>query len=246
MVSALPPLPASYATALRLIDAAHAEDPRMTATTTAGAGASSAAGKHQQEQEEGSKEAEVERERVRVGVPFELDYARKMTAWLARRSPGAAPALQLACRAQHFRRWETPRSAYPATRAGYLTWRAKQKTQAAERVRALLLAPAPDGPQLPEDEAARVAALVRKEGLGAGDEEAQALEDTACLVFLDDQLADFDARMRASAGDEGGEDKLIAILRKTWGKMGPRGRELALGVDYGARAGELVRHALEG
>lgn len=37
-------------------------------------------------------------------VPYELHYAQKMTRWLAQRKPDASPALQLACRAQHFRR----------------------------------------------------------------------------------------------------------------------------------------------
>ncbi|KAK3905282.1 hypothetical protein C8A05DRAFT_30867, partial [Staphylotrichum tortipilum] len=37
-------------------------------------------------------------------VPYELHYARKMTRWLAQRKPDASPKLQLACRAQHFRR----------------------------------------------------------------------------------------------------------------------------------------------
>lgn len=37
-------------------------------------------------------------------VPYELHYAQKMTRWLASRCPEASPALQVACRAQHFRR----------------------------------------------------------------------------------------------------------------------------------------------
>ena len=69
------PLPPNYATALRLIDEAHAQDPRM---------------------------AEA---KGNATVPFELDYAQKMTRWLASRYPEASPALQLACRAQHFRRF---------------------------------------------------------------------------------------------------------------------------------------------
>jgi len=63
-------LPANYATALELIDEAHARDPRSA-----------------------------------EGVPQELRYAQKMTRWLALRCPDASPALQLACRAQHFRRF---------------------------------------------------------------------------------------------------------------------------------------------
>lgn len=68
------PLPDNYHQALKLIDEAHARDPRSA------------------ERESGS-------------VPFELDYAQHMTRWLALREPGASPVLQLACRAQHFRRF---------------------------------------------------------------------------------------------------------------------------------------------
>lgn len=67
------PLAENYITALKLIDEAHAKDPR---TVAGHAGA----------------------------VPYELDYAEKMTLWLAKRKPDPSPALQLACRAQHFRR----------------------------------------------------------------------------------------------------------------------------------------------
>lgn len=74
--SQLTPLTEKHAHALRLIDEAHADDPRRVSPP------------------DGSED-----------VPYELDYARKMTRWLALRCPGASPALQLACRAQHFRRF---------------------------------------------------------------------------------------------------------------------------------------------
>lgn len=70
----------------------------------------------------------------------------------------------------------------------------------------------------------------------------QALEDVACLVFLEDQLDAFEAR-------EGmGEEKVIAILQKTWGKMGERGRAMVKGgeVEVSERAGGLVARALGG
>jgi hypothetical protein len=80
-MASLPPLEPNYATALQLIDEAHAEDPRPAPGDNT---------------EDGKP------------VPFELDYARKMTRWLAVREPTASPALQLACRAQHFRRYASP------------------------------------------------------------------------------------------------------------------------------------------
>ncbi|KAI0436194.1 hypothetical protein F4803DRAFT_246769 [Xylaria telfairii] len=205
-MTTLPDLPANFAAALKLIDDAHAEDPKTTPSTDGSA-----------------------------SVPSELHYARKMTRWLAVRCPDASPTLQLACRAQHFRRWEIPRDSFPMTRAGYLTWRAKQKTQAAEKIKALLSSLS--SPPLPAEDIERVAALVRKENLAA-DPETQALEDVACLVFLDDQLDDFEKR------DDVDEDKMVNILRKTWAKMSPRGREIALGMELSERAKVLVGKAL--
>ncbi|KAK4103896.1 hypothetical protein N658DRAFT_493361 [Parathielavia hyrcaniae] len=162
-----------------------------------------------------------------------------MTRWLASRKPDASPALQLACRAQHFRRWELPRSSYPMTRAGYLTWRAKQKSQAAAQV-ASLLGSSEIQPALAADEVERVAALVRKEGLATagGDDETQVLEDVACLVFLDDQFDGFEQKSEID------EDKAVTILRKTWAKMSDEGRTLALGMQLSERAAALIQKAL--
>ena len=74
---ALPALPGNYATGLTLIDEAHSQDPRK-----------------------------VTSDHGETDTPYELHYAWKMTRWLALRCPeGPSPALQLACRAQHFRRY---------------------------------------------------------------------------------------------------------------------------------------------
>ncbi|KAK0728076.1 hypothetical protein B0T26DRAFT_696739 [Lasiosphaeria miniovina] len=171
-------------------------------------------------------------------VPYELHYAQKMTRWLAARSPEASPTLQLACRAQHFRRWEIPRSSYPMTRPGYLTWRAKLKSQAAAQVAELLASPAVD-PPLAAHDIDRVAALVRKENL-RDDDETQVLEDVACLVFLDDQFDAFESK------PEMDEDKIVAILQKTWAKMSPAGHALALQMQLSGRAQTLIQKALGG
>ncbi|KAH7318763.1 FMN-dependent dehydrogenase-domain-containing protein [Stachybotrys elegans] len=151
-----------------------------------------------------------------------------MTRWLQARCPTASQELQLACRAQHFRRWEIPRSSFPMTRPGYLTWRSKQKSQAAARISELLAASSIQ-PAIPASSRERVAALIRKENLGA-DPETQVLEDVACLVFLDDQFDDFEKKPDID------EDKIIGILRKTWGKMTDEGREIALKMELGDRA----------
>lgn len=122
-------------------------------------------------------------------------------------------------------------------RPGYLRWRSKLKSQAAAQVAELLAAPSIE-PAIPPEERERVAALIRKEGLST-DDEAQALEDVACLVFLDDQFDDFESK----AGLDG--DKMVDILRKTWGKMAEPGRQLALGMDLSDRAKMLIGKALE-
>ncbi|KAG6003484.1 hypothetical protein E4U54_000678 [Claviceps lovelessii] len=199
----------SYEQALRLIDEAHAEDPNKV-------------------DEPGESKNEA----------YELHYARKMTKWLAIRCPNASQTLQVACRAQHFRRWQLPRSTFPMTRPGYLSWRAKQKSQAASQV-ASLLASLTIEPSIPDEERERIAALIRKEGLSA-DHETKVLEDVACLVFLDDQLDDFQAKPDVD------EQKIVGILRKTWAKMTDEGRRLALEMDLSDRARMLIGKALGG
>ncbi|CAN8095635.1 unnamed protein product [Discula destructiva] len=201
----LPPLKLNYSKGLSLIDEAHARDPNRIPSP------------------DGSGE-----------VPYELHYAQKMTRWLAERCPDASPTLQLACRAQHFRRWEMPRDSFPMTRPGYLTWRAKQKTQAAAWVKELLSSM--DEP-VPAPECDRVAALISKQNL-ASDEETQVLEDVACLVFLDDQFDDFEKK------PDHDEEKILRILRKTWVKMSPKGQEMAVQMKHSDRARALIEKAV--
>ena len=165
-------------------------------------------------------------------LPYELHYAQKMTAYLDQRMPQAAETLQLAIRAQHLRRWEVPRSSYPMTRPGYHSWRTFLKKRQAELASTIC-----SECGYSEEESARIAALVRKEDLKE-DEETQALEDVACLVFLDDQFEEFE-----KSHDE---EKIIGILRKTWGKMSPKGREMALSMKMDVRPKELLEKALNG
>ncbi|KIW01835.1 uncharacterized protein PV09_06686 [Verruconis gallopava] len=165
-------------------------------------------------------------------VPYELHYAQKMTHYLTLRSSSASETLRLAIRSQHFRRWEVPRNSYPMTKLGYHSWRTFLKKRQAEQVAQICL----DCGYSAED-AERVAALIRKEDLKS-DEETQILEDVACLVFLDDQFEAFQK--------DHDEDKIIGILRKTWGKMTEKGHELALQIPLNGRPKELIEKALEG
>ncbi|MGE5538249.1 MAG: DUF4202 domain-containing protein [Gemmatimonas sp.] len=143
-----------------------------------------------------------------------IDYAERMTAWLARLDPDASEALRLAARAQHIGRWTIPRNRYPEGTAGYNRWRRELARFHAETAGRLMEESGYDPATI-----ARVGALIRKEGLGR-DPETQALEDAACLVFLEAGFDDFSRRHP--------DDKVVDIVAKTWRKMGPKGRALAL------------------
>ena len=162
--------------------------------------------------------------------PKELLYAERITRWLERLEPGASEALRLAVRAQHIRRWEVPRGRFPMDRRGYHQWRTEAARHHARVAAAILRDVGYD-----EATVARVESLLRKERLKK-DPETQALEDAACLVFLEDHFADF-ARQHD-------EEKLVSIVRKTWGKMSERGHELALGIELGPRERDIVARAL--
>jgi hypothetical protein len=164
------------------------------------------------------------------GVPAELLYSRRMTDWLSRLYPDAGVALQLATRAQHIRRWEIPRSNYPITRAGYHQWRTALYSFHADATAEILRDAAYD-----EAIVGRVRSLLRKEKLKA-DPETQALEDVACLVFLENYFADF-----APKHDE---EKVIGILRRTWKKMSPHAHAAALQLQLSPQVRQLIEKAL--
>lgn len=165
-------------------------------------------------------------------VPYELHYAQKMSKYLEKRAPSAPEVLRLAIRAQHFRRWEIPRDSYPMNKQGYHAWRTYLKKRQAEMASHICL-----DCGYSEEDATRVASMIRKEDLKK-DEETQVLEDVACLVFLDDQFEQFEK--------EHDEDKIVNILKKTWGKMSEQGHELALEISMSDRAKHLVTRALSG
>ena len=160
----------------------------------------------------------------------ELAYARSMTAWLERLYPQAPEALRLAARCQHIERWRIPRADYPMDRVGYLTWRRDLKEFHAKRAAEILQACGYD-----EATIRRVGNLVRKVNLKR-DPDAQALEDVACLVFLQTQYSDFSQKHDSA--------KIISILQKTWKKMSPHGRAAALELDIAPEGKRLIEEAL--
>ena len=163
-------------------------------------------------------------------VPSELLYGRRMSRWLDRLYPDAADALKLAARAQHVRRWEVPRESYPMDRAGYHRWRTGLYTFHADTAAELLRAVGYD-----EATVERVRFLIRKQQLKA-DPDTQALEDTICLVFLENYFAAFSAKHEP--------EKVVAILRRTWAKMSQVGHAAAVALPMSGEAAALVGRAL--
>ena len=165
-------------------------------------------------------------------LPQELWHAGRMSAWLERLDPASDALTRIAVRAQHLQRWQVPRSDYPEGRVGYLTWRRDQGQRAAETT-AQLMEEAGYSPE----QAQQVARMIRKQGLGreAG---TQAVEDCACLVFLENYFGDFSKQID--------HDHLIRIVQMTWKKMSPRAHELALGLPMSDEARGLVEEALAG
>jgi len=173
--------------------------------------------------------------RTRDGRPAELVYAERMENWVARLVPDASPLLRLAARAQHLERWTVPRSTFPLDKPGYHAWRRSLYTKQAERARELLRSAGVE-----DAEAAEVATWVSKSGLKTNPG-TQALEDAACLVFLENEIEAF-----AAQHAEYPREKFIEIIRKTWRKMTPRAQEFALGLELSPAISALVREAVAG
>lgn len=164
--------------------------------------------------------------------PAEVVYGERMTTVLDRLYPDASEPLAVAARAQHIRRWTVPRESYPMDRTGYLRWRTDLKRKHAELAGDIMRTSGFDDAAI-----ARTGSLIRKERLKQ-DAESQALEDVACIVFLEHYVDEFAAKHD--------DAKLISILRKTWAKMSPHGHQAALALSLSPRVADLVGRALAG
>ncbi len=165
--------------------------------------------------------------------PAELVYADNLERWIAQVAPEASPILRLAARCQHLERWSVPRASFPLDKPGYHAWRKSLYKKQADRARELLLQAG-----VPASEADEVATWVSKTGLKTNPG-TQALEDAACLVFLDTEIPGF-----ATVHPDYTREKYIDIIRKTWRKMSPRAQELARTIPFPAGVGELVHEAI--
>ena len=156
-------------------------------------------------------------------------HAEMMTEWVRHLDPDADELQLVAARAHHLRRWMRPRGDYPEGRAGYLRWRAAARTFHADEVAGLLREVG-----YSDEEIARVAAIIRKEGRTV-DPAVQTHEDALCLVFLSTQL-------EGVAGSLG-EDETVAVLAKTLPKLSAAGLAAAKNLPLDDWGRELLGRA---
>jgi tRNAThr (cytosine32-N3)-methyltransferase len=173
--------------------------------------------------------------RAADGRAAELVYAARVEGWVVRLDPAAPAILRLAARCQHLERWLVPRATFPLGKVGYMQWRTGLYRKQAERARALLLEAG-----VVATDAAEVATWVSKTGLKTNPG-TQALEDAACLVFLENEISEF-----AAQHADYPREKFIEIIRKTWKKMSPSAQQAALGLALPTGIAELVQAAVAG
>ncbi|WP_281556112.1 DUF4202 domain-containing protein [Thalassomonas sp. RHCl1] len=162
--------------------------------------------------------------------PKELIYGRQMSECQQQYWPEASEYLQIAVRAQHIKRWFLKRTEFEAGKAGYLAWRKEQGKYHARLTSELMLANGYN-----DEEATQTAAIIRKEKLRSNSD-SQALEDVACLVFLQYYFDDFAAKHS--------EEKIVRILQKTWKKMSGKAQDIALTLSLPEHLATLVEKAL--
>ncbi|MCH2205999.1 MAG: DUF4202 domain-containing protein [Lentisphaerales bacterium] len=160
----------------------------------------------------------------------ELIYAENMSAALCKVYDEPSEELIIAVRSQHLCRWEIARSEYPMDRPGYLKWRTDLGKLHADKACEVM---AKNG--YPEESIDKARKIIRKQNL-KGSPEAQAMEDCACLVFIETGFLDFAKKYP--------EDKIIDIVQKTWNKMSERAQQEALKLDLPEEALDLVKKAL--
>lgn len=166
-----------------------------------------------------------------VSHPRELLQARRLSDWVLRLEPNASEALRLAARCQHLCRWQIPRAEFPEGRVGYLQWRTRLGRYHAERAEQILR-----GVGYAEDIIAQVKRINLKQGLHSNPD-TRVMEDALCLSFMEHELDAF--------ANKHADDKLVNIIQKTWHKLSPRGREVALTLPMSPRVAGLVQRALE-
>ena len=160
--------------------------------------------------------------------PLAQVHGELAAEWVGVLAPGAGELVSLAARAHHLRRWELPRSQYAAGRAGYLQWKRDQRRRHADDVGALLA-----GVGYEPGDIAQVQSMVLRQGPGG-----QLVEDAACLVFIETQLAAVATQL-----DRG---HLLGVIRKTAAKMSPAALAAVSSMPLGEVEQSLLQEALHG
>lgn len=165
-------------------------------------------------------------------LPFEIAYADRLEHWIDLLVSRPSAALAFACRAQHVKRWEIPRDAFPEGRAGYHAWRRKLEDLHVAVARDILA-----GAGCGADETRRVERILRKQGRDT-DPEIQAMQDAVSLVTVEMQIESLESKLD--------EAKLVDVLRRTMAKMSPAGRELASRIPLERDARRILALAADG
>lgn len=160
---------------------------------------------------------------------YEFPYSQWVTEWVKKLEPNPSEELLIAARGQHIARWEIPRDSFPDDRKSYLAWREKLKGMHAEKIGALMREAG-----YPAESIAKVERIILKKNLR--DPESQIVEDALCLVFLEHQFTDLLHKEP--------EATMVEILRKTWRKMGEKGRAAAMTLSLTPEQLTLVQKAL--
>ncbi len=174
-----------------------------------------------------SKEEDSEQKEMAKEVLF----AQRLARWVHKLSPQPSSALQLAAHCQHLQRWTMPRVDFPAGRVGYLKWRkdlAKMHAALAQKVLTTL--------HFSEKLIQEVQAINLKQDLH-GNPDVQLMEDALCLSFLEYEFIDF-------CDKQVDDEKVINIVRKTWGKMSDNAHQVALSLPMRGRPQTLIAQAL--
>lgn len=172
--------------------------------------------------------------RAPAGRAAELVYADRMENWVVGLVPQVSSLLRLAARCQHLERWTVPRTTFSDGKAGYLKWRQALYKKQADRAKELLLAGG-----VPAGEADEAATWISKDALKTNPG-TQALEDAACLVFLENEIGAF-----AAQHADYPREKFVDIIKKTWRKMSPGAQQAALSLALPADIAALVREAVD-
>ncbi len=159
----------------------------------------------------------------------ELLFAQRVYEWVRKLVDHPSEELLLAARAHTLRRWLIPRDRYPKTTVGYHQWRDALARFHAEEAESILRAVG-----YSDENIQKIKDFITKANWPE-DNEACALEDADCLVFLETKLQDYI--------DDWEESKAMRILQRTFRKMTPDGRARAHQLTLGDRERELLRRA---